>query len=69
MPSRRSLGAVPMVAFITTCAECGRKWLPIDVERWRAYHVGDDLDEPAELVFYCPECAERELTTTELDAD
>jgi hypothetical protein len=25
------------------------------------YHGGDDLDEPAELVFYCPECAEREF--------
>jgi hypothetical protein len=22
---------------------------------------GDDLDEPAELVFYCPSCAEREF--------
>jgi hypothetical protein len=26
-----------------------------------AYHVGGDLSEPAELVVYCPECAEREL--------
>jgi hypothetical protein len=32
-----------------------------DGERWRAYHVGDDLDEPAELAFFCPECAEREF--------
>jgi hypothetical protein len=24
-------------------------WLPEDEERWRAYHGGDDLDEPAEL--------------------
>jgi len=30
-------------------------------ERWRAYHGGDDLDEPAELVVYCPECAAREF--------
>jgi predicted RNA-binding Zn-ribbon protein involved in translation (DUF1610 family) len=22
---------------------------------------GDDLDEPAELFFYCPECGDREL--------
>jgi hypothetical protein len=36
-------------------------WLPADEQRWRTYHVGDDLDEPAELVFYCPACAEREL--------
>jgi hypothetical protein len=32
-----------------------------DDERWRAYHGGDELDEPAELAFYCPECAEREF--------
>jgi predicted RNA-binding Zn-ribbon protein involved in translation (DUF1610 family) len=35
-------------------------------ERWRAYHVGDDLDEPADgIVFYCPECAEREFGRAE----
>jgi len=34
-------------------------WLPEDEERRRAYHGGDDLDEPAEVVFYCPECPER----------
>ena len=49
------------VAIILRCAECEAHWLPADKERWRAYHVGDDLDEPAELVFYCPECAEREF--------
>jgi len=36
------------------------QWLEGD-ERWRAYHTGDDLDELAELVFYCPECATREF--------
>jgi hypothetical protein len=36
-------------------------WLPADEEPWRAYH-GDDLDEPAELFFYCPECAEPEFS-------
>jgi hypothetical protein len=51
---------MPEVAFITTCAVCHRQWLPDDDERWRAYHVGD-LDEPAEIVFYCPKCAEREF--------
>jgi hypothetical protein len=30
-------------------------------ERWRAYHVGEDLREPAELVFYCPPCAVSEF--------
>jgi hypothetical protein len=41
--------------------ECGAEWLPADEERWRAFHGGDDPAEPAELVFYCPECAEREF--------
>ncbi|MGA8925563.1 MAG: hypothetical protein WB462_05030 [Solirubrobacterales bacterium] len=36
-------------------------WLPADRERWRAYLGADDLDEPAELVLYCPQCAEREF--------
>ena len=37
-------------------------WLPADAERWHA-HLGIDehIEEPAELVFYCPECAETEL--------
>ena len=49
------------VALIPRCAECEAPWLPADDERWRAYVGGDDLDEPPELVFYCPECAEREF--------
>jgi hypothetical protein len=55
---------MPEVAFFTTCAVCHRQWLPDADERWRAYHLGDDLDEPdepAELVFYCSECAKREF--------
>jgi hypothetical protein len=36
-------------------------WLPADDERWRADLGSDDLDEPAEVVFYCPACAEREF--------
>jgi hypothetical protein len=32
-------------------------WLPADEERWQAHLDSDDLDEPAEVVFYCPECA------------
>ena len=46
------------LAFLPICAVCERPWLSDD-ERWRAYHVGDDLNEPAELVFYCRGCAER----------
>jgi hypothetical protein len=44
------------VALIPRCAECLDVWLPDDEERWRAY-----LDTDDEVVFYCPECAEREL--------
>jgi hypothetical protein len=36
-------------------------WLPADEERWRAYLGGDDLDEPPEVVFYCPPCSEQEF--------
>ena len=50
------------VALIPRCTECEAAWLPADEERWRAYHAGDDLDEPAELLFYCPDCAEREFS-------
>jgi hypothetical protein len=49
------------VALTPLCAECHARWLPADEERWRAYLGGDDLDEPAERAFYCPDCAEREF--------
>jgi hypothetical protein len=50
------------LSFIITCGECHRRWLPDDDERWRAYlGVEEDIEEPAELVFYCPECAKREF--------
>jgi hypothetical protein len=35
--------------------------IPADEERWRAYLGCDDLDEVPELVFCCPDCAEREF--------
>jgi hypothetical protein len=35
--------------------------LPADEECWRAYLGGDSLDEPAEVVVLCPQCAEREF--------
>jgi hypothetical protein len=46
------------VALIVHCAECDALWLPADEERCSAYLTDD---EPAELVFYCPECAGREF--------
>jgi hypothetical protein len=44
------------VALIPRCAECDALWLPADENRWCAYLTDD---EPAELVFYCPVCAEQ----------
>ena len=38
------------------CAESLEVWLSGDEERWSAY-----LDTDSEIVFYCPECAEREF--------
>jgi hypothetical protein len=49
------------VALIPRCAECEAHWLPADEEHWRAYLGCDDLDEPPEVVFYCPDCSEREF--------
>ena len=46
------------VALIPACAECEAVWLPTDEERWQAWLTDD---EAPGLVFYCPECAEREL--------
>ena len=46
------------VALIPACAECEAVWLPADEARWQAWLTDD---EPPELVFYCPECAEREF--------
>ena len=46
------------VALIPTCAEREARWLPADEDRWFAYLTDD---EPPELAFYCPECAEREF--------
>jgi hypothetical protein len=41
--------------------ECEVPWLPADESRWQAYLGGDDLDEPGEVVFMCPTCAECEF--------
>jgi hypothetical protein len=49
------------VALISRCAECEAAWLPSDEDRWRAYLGGADLDELADVIFYCSDCAEREF--------
>lgn len=42
------------------CVECNAVWHPTNSDRWRAYLGCDEyLDGPAEVVFYCPHCAER----------
>ena len=46
------------VALIPRCAECEAAWLSADEAHWGAYLTDD---EPPELAFYCPECAEREF--------
>jgi hypothetical protein len=46
------------VALIPKCAECEAVWLPVDEARWRAWLTDE---EPAELVFYCLDCAGREF--------
>jgi Zn finger protein HypA/HybF involved in hydrogenase expression len=42
------------------CAECGRPWLRLDDERSRGYRADIEEEQP-EVVFYCPECAQREF--------
>jgi hypothetical protein len=46
------------VTLIASCRECEARWRPADQERWQAWLTDDD---PAEVVFYCPESAEREF--------
>jgi hypothetical protein len=46
------------VAPIPDCVECDARWLPADEARWEAYLTDD---EPPNVVFYCPVCAEREF--------
>jgi hypothetical protein len=46
------------VALTPKCAECEAVWLPADEARGQAWPTDD---ESPEVVFYCPECAEREF--------
>jgi hypothetical protein len=46
------------VTLIPECVGCEVPWLPADEERWSA-HLTDD--EPPEIAFFCPDCAEREF--------
>jgi hypothetical protein len=51
-----------LVALIPECAECGRRWWPLETEHWEGYLTDD---EPPELAFYCPECAGGSSAATE----
>jgi hypothetical protein len=53
-----SLMALESLVLIPKCAECEAVWLPADEARWQAWLTDD---EPPELAFYCPDCAEREF--------
>jgi hypothetical protein len=46
------------VALIPQCVECGAVWLAVNDDRGQAWLTDD---EPPELAFYCPDCAEREF--------
>jgi hypothetical protein len=54
------LAVMPLgrVALIPRCAECEASWQPADEARWQAWLTDD---EPPELAFYCPECANGEF--------
>jgi hypothetical protein len=41
------------------CEECQKVWLPIHEERWHAHWIDDGAEE--KVVFYCPDCAERQF--------
>jgi hypothetical protein len=43
------------------CVECQRVWQPSDHEHWEAYPAYVSDDEPPEVAFFCPDCAEREF--------
>jgi hypothetical protein len=46
------------------CALCGR-WSEGEAEGWRAYRNDDLTDaQPLEIVFFCPDCADREFGQT-----
>jgi hypothetical protein len=46
---------------VLACAECPRV-SSVTARGWKAYRTDDpEINEPARLSFYCPECARREF--------
>src|SRR5579862_7235005 len=43
-----------------TCANCGRL-SDREAAGWRGFIANADIEDMPELLFFCPECAEREL--------
>jgi hypothetical protein len=60
-PDQEVKMAAENVVLTPECVECKRVWLPSDREHWEASLAYVTDDEPPELAFYCPECAEREF--------
>jgi hypothetical protein len=56
--------AAENVVLTPECAECHRVWLPSDREHREAYLAYLPDEEPPELAFYCPDCAERGFKRT-----
>jgi uncharacterized OB-fold protein len=44
------------ITVVPQCAQCGHVWVPTEGECWRC-----NFDTDSEPVFYCPDCAEREV--------
>jgi hypothetical protein len=63
------VGVHDCVGLRVDAVHLNERGLPVDEERWPAYLTDD---EPPELAFYCPECAERvrrRLSTRGAEAD
>jgi hypothetical protein len=52
---------IESVTRIPQCIECAERWLPMDTDHWQAHWIDDGRDD--RLLFYCPDCAEREFGT------
>jgi hypothetical protein len=53
------MGRLVLHQRVVRCVECPRVWRFLNGERWRAYRIDDGPEE--KLLFYCPECSEREF--------
>jgi hypothetical protein len=54
------MGRLVLHQRVVRCVECRRVWRFLNRERWRAYWIDDGPEE--KLLFYCPQCSERDAT-------